>query len=84
MIAFPVEANEVRAMDIVVLKRKYYTPTPFVQMDFFNCSDVVDCTVTTQIYYMVGLICNLPLRILNHTIHIFNPNESVLLYHATY
>ncbi len=70
-VVFPVEANWVRAMDIVVLKRKYYIPTQFVQNGFFlfsNCSGVVDYTVTTQINYMLSLNCNLPVCILNHII----------------
>ncbi len=81
---FSSEAKRVGAIDFVVLQRKYYKPTPFVQNEFLNCSDVVDYTVTTLIYYLLGLICHLPLHILNHIIHIFNPNESVLLNHATY
>ncbi len=84
MVIFPVDANWVRAMDFVVLKGKYYILTQFVQNCFFNFSDVVDLQCKTQIYYVLGLICNLPLRILNHITHIFNPNESVLLNNATY
>ncbi len=68
MVIFPVEANLIRAMDIVVLKWKYFIPTPFVQVGFFNWSGVVDYTVATQIYYMLSLNGNLPLCIFNHKI----------------
>ncbi len=37
-------------------------------MDVFNCSGVVDYTITIWIYYILSLNCNLPLCILTHII----------------
>ncbi len=65
LIVFFLEPNWVGAMDNGILKEILYTNC-WYKLDFFNCSNLVNYTVTTPIYGILSLNCHLHLFILTH------------------